>query len=164
MRHGGPSITNDGSKPSELASDCDADDVKESEWNADDLSSASESDSASEGIDEVDRPGGSVNSYSVQAESITMPRESSSDDRSDHCSMFQAPSSRSRVTPKVSQRKVSGSDTILKVNEGTVRTRSGRLVKPVKRLLECMSMILSELNQRDPLAELLRVLSNFVGS
>lgn len=164
MRHGGPSITNEGSKPSKLSSDCDTDDVQESEWSADDLSSASESDSASEGIDEEERPGGSVNSHSVQAEPVTMPRESSSDNRSDHCSRVQASSSRSRVTLKASPRKVTGSDTIPKASERTVRTRSGRLVKPVKRLLECMSMILSEPNQRDPLAELLRVLSSFVGS
>lgn len=65
---------------------------------------------------------------------------------------------------KASPRKVTGSDTIPKANEGTVRTRSGRLVKPVKRLLECMSMIISEPTKRDPLAELLRVLFSFVGS
>lgn len=79
MRHGGPLITNGGSKPSKLSSNCDTDDVQESEWSADDFSSASQTDSASEGIDEEDRPGGSVNGQSVQAEPVTMPRESSSE-------------------------------------------------------------------------------------
>lgn len=79
MRHGGPLITNGGSKPSKLSSNCDTDDVQESEWSADDLSSASETDLASEGIDEEDRPGGSVNGHGVQAEPVTMPRESSSE-------------------------------------------------------------------------------------
>lgn len=31
----------------------------------------------------------------------------------------------------------------------SLRTRSGRVVKPVKSLLECISMIISEPNQRD---------------
>jgi len=105
-----------------------------------------------------------VNSHSLRAEPVTMSGECSFDNRSDHCSKFQAPSNRSGVTMKASQRKVIGSDNTPKANEETVRTRSGRLVKPVKRLLECMSMIIAESSQRDPVAELLRVLSSFVGS
>lgn len=48
-------------------------------------------------------------------------------------------------------------------SEGTVRTRSGRLVKPVKRLLECTSMMISETEQLDLLSDLFKVLSALVG-
>lgn len=43
-------ITNEGSKPCKLSTDCDTEDVQESEWSADDLSSASETDWASEAL------------------------------------------------------------------------------------------------------------------
>jgi len=164
MSHGGSSSTDDESRSSESSSDCDTDDLKVNERSADDLSIVSESDPSREGIHEEDGPGGSVNSHSLRAEPVTMSGECSFDSRSDHCSKFQAPSNRSGVTMKASQRKVIGSDNTPKANEETVRTRSGRLVKPVKRLLECMSMIIAESSQRDPVAELLRVLSSFVGS
>lgn len=107
-----------------------------------DGSSASESFSAGAVIDNENVSGGSVNNHRVQV---------SPDNRSDHCHGSQV------------LREVSGSDTNPKSNDRIVRTRSGRVVKPVKRLLECMSMIISEPNQRDPLAELFRVLSSSVG-
>lgn len=123
-----PPNASSGSSPSELSSDCDTSNIS-----VNDGSSASESFSARAAIDNENMSGGSVNNHRVQV---------SPDNRSDHCP-------RSQVL-----RKVSGSDTNPKSNDRIVRTRSGRVVKPVKRLLECMSMIISEPNQRDPLAEL----------
>lgn len=99
---------------------------------------------------------------SVQAESIVMSNGASSMSRSVRSFKQQASSCKSEHAQRKSPKTVTVVDTALKPNEGTVRTRAGRLVKPVRRLLECMSMILTETGQKDPLAELLKVLSNII--
>ncbi len=133
-----PPNTSSGSSPSELSSECDTSNIS-----VNDGSSVSETVSARTVIDHENATGGSGNNHHVQV---------SPENRSDHCPRSQVP------------RKGSGSGTNPRPNDRILRTRSGRVVKPVKRLLECMSMIISEPNQRDPLAELFRVLSSFVGS
>lgn len=75
-RVGGPSIINGRSNPNKLSSDCDTDNINESERSADDLSSASVTDLASEGINDEDMSGGSVNHHSVQAEPVNHAKRS----------------------------------------------------------------------------------------
>lgn len=104
----------------------------------------------------------SVNNQSVQGESIVMSSDASSMSRSFGSSKHQASSYKSEHGQKKSPRTVSVADMALERNEGTVRTRAGRLVKPIRCLLECMSMILTESGQKDPLAELLKILSSLI--
>lgn len=53
-------------------------------------------------------------------------------------------------------------DTVLRPSEGTLRTRTGRVVKPVRRLLESMSQVIAEPDKREHLAALIQALSTFV--
>lgn len=106
----------------------------------------------------------SVNNQSVQGESVVMSSDASSMSRSFESSKHQASSYKSKHGQKKSPRTVTVADTALERNKGTVRTRAGRLVKPVRRLLECMSMILTESGQKDPLVELLKILSSLIES
>lgn len=101
-----------------------------------------------------------VSNQSVQAESIVMSNDASSMSRSVRSSKHQGSSCNSVHSQKKTQRTGTVADTALKPNEGTLRTRAGRLVRPVRRLLECMSMMLTESGQKDSLADLLQILSN----
>lgn len=54
------------------------------------------------------------------------------------------------------------SETVFRPNESITTTRTGRVVKPVRRLLESMSMVIGESGSKEPLAALFKVLSTFV--
>lgn len=50
----------------------------------------------------------------------------------------------------------------VKFKGGTLHTRSGRLVKPVRRLIESMSMLMAEPGKKETLTALMQMLSTFV--
>lgn len=54
------------------------------------------------------------------------------------------------------------SEMILRLSESTTTTRTGRVIKPVKRLLESMSMVIEKPGSTEPLAALFEALSIFV--
>lgn len=138
------------------------DNVSQSDQYTDDGSSGSKS--AGISVDDEEVVAMSMSSQNVETDLSTVQSEASSERRSDSSPNCQVHRSKSRVTQKLSPRRVTVPDNVLKPNEGFVRTRSGRVVKPVKRLLECMSMVISEPHQKDPLAELFSVLSSFMGN
>lgn len=54
------------------------------------------------------------------------------------------------------------SETVLRPSRGVTTTRTGRVIKPVKRLLESMRMIIKEPGSTKPLSALFTALSTFV--
>lgn len=53
-------------------------------------------------------------------------------------------------------------DNSVKLKGSTVQTRSGRMVKPVRRLIESMSMLMTEPGKKETLTALIQMLSTFV--
>lgn len=74
-----------------------------------------------------------------------------------HCSSLDSPGSVAEIDTREKDNSVG-------LEGGTLHTRSGRMVKPVRRLIESMSMLIAEPGQKETLTALMQMLSTFVES